>query len=83
LAVASAAVLPDTDEAIAKAVLHEAVKIALGPGHTRTKMAALKVVLDFTKPKPAERRAIRAEGPEGWLRAVLADAPLATPEGQP
>jgi hypothetical protein len=38
----------------------------------------------------AERRAISAEGAEGWLRAVLgsgasllADAPLATREGQP
>jgi hypothetical protein len=38
-------------------------------------------VLEFTKPKPgnAERRAIRVEGPDGWLRAVLADAPLEHP----
>ncbi len=78
----------DTDEAMARAALHEAVKIALAPGNKRTKMAALKVVLD-SKPKPgnaswslAERRAIRAEGDEGWLQAVL-DAPLITPEGQP
>ena len=84
-------VLPDTDEAIAKAILHEAVKIALGPGNTRTKMAALKIVLDFTRPKPgnaswslAERRAIGAEGAGGccgrcWEAELLADAPLATP----
>jgi hypothetical protein len=32
----------DTDEAVAKTVLHEAVKIALGPGNERTMMAALK-----------------------------------------
>ena len=62
----------NADEAIARAILHEAVKIALGPGNKRTKMAALKVVLDFTKPKPTERWAIRAEGPEGRLRSVLA-----------
>jgi hypothetical protein len=74
----------NTDEAIAKAALHEAVKLALGPGNKRSKMAALKVVLDYTKPKPAERRAIKAEGPgagspcdpERWLRAVLADDQL-------
>jgi hypothetical protein len=65
----------ELDVAFAKAILHEAVKLALGPGNKRMKMAALKVVLDYTKPKPgnAERRAIRAEGPEGWLRAVLAE----------
>jgi hypothetical protein len=38
-------------ESIAKAVLHEAVKIALGPGNKRTKMTALKVVLDYGTPK--------------------------------
>jgi hypothetical protein len=53
-------------------------------------MPALNVVSDFTKPKTgnatlslAERRTINAEGAEGWLRAVLADAPLAIPEGWP
>jgi hypothetical protein len=58
----------------------------------RTKMAAHKIVLDFTKAKPgnAEWRAITAEGAEGWLRAVLGsgaslltDAPMASLEGQP
>jgi hypothetical protein len=34
-------VIPDSDDAIAKSVLHEAVKIALGPGNKHTKMAAL------------------------------------------
>ncbi len=53
--------LPDTDEAIAKAVLHEAVKIALGPGGKRTKVAAPKVMLDFMKAKPATRNV----GPSG------------------
>jgi hypothetical protein len=39
-----------------RAVLHEAVKIALGPGNKRTKMAALKVVLDFSQSKPDNAR---------------------------
>lgn len=38
----------------------------------RTNMAALRVVLDFTKPRQAQRRATMAEGPRGgcvrcWL----------------
>jgi hypothetical protein len=52
-------------------------------------MAALKVVLEYTKPKPgnairslAERRAIRAEGPEGECRPVLVDAPPTGPADQ-
>jgi hypothetical protein len=59
----------DSDEAIAKAVLHEAVKLALGPGGKRTKMAALKIVLDFTKARPAERIATRTTI-EDWLRWI-------------
>jgi hypothetical protein len=50
------------------------VKIALGPGNRRTTMAALQVMLHYTKPKLGNASwslAIGVEGVEGWLRAVL------------
>ena len=45
-------VVPDTDDAIAKACLHEAFKLALGPGNVRQRRAAARLVLTYTKPKP-------------------------------
>jgi hypothetical protein len=71
--------LSNTDEALAKAALHEAAKIALGPVNSRTKMSALKVVLDFTKAMPAQRVAPCFNTPEEWLRTIT-DA--AEAEGQ-
>jgi hypothetical protein len=61
----------ELDAALAKAALREAVKLALGPGGKRTKMAALKIVLDFTKAKPTERIATRTTIDE-WLSEVTA-----------
>ena len=71
-------VLPDSDEALAKAGLHEVALLALGPTNKRTKMQALNIFLAFTKAKPAERRAIgKASNPaDEWMQAVLqADSP--------
>ena len=45
-------VVPDTDDAIAKACLHEAFTMALGPGNVRQRLAAARLVLTYTKPKP-------------------------------
>ena len=61
-------VIPDTDDAIAKAVLHEACVLALGPGNMRTKLLAAATVLKYTKAPPVQRvsSAITAEE---WLRA--------------
>ena len=72
--VLEASPLPDTEEALAKAALHEVAMIALGPVNRRTKMSALKVLLSFTKARPAQRVAARITTPEEWLRAVIGAA---------
>jgi hypothetical protein len=60
-----------TDEELAKLVLREMCRLALGPGDKRTKIMALGTVLKYTKPKPAERHASIAMTPEEWLRAAI------------
>src|SRR5258706_9676334 len=44
---------PDTDDDIAKKALHEALKLALGPGNVNHRLAAARLVLTYTKPRPA------------------------------
>jgi hypothetical protein len=60
-------VIPDTDDDIAKAALHEAFKLALGPGNVRDRLAAARLVLTYTKPRPptvAEARALLTAQPD-------------------
>jgi hypothetical protein len=45
-------VVPDTDDAIAKKCLREAFKMALGPGNVSHRLAAARLVLAYTKPRP-------------------------------
>ena len=42
----------DTDDDIAKRALHEAIKPALGPGNAKDRLAAARLVLTYTKPRP-------------------------------
>ena len=49
-------VVPDTDDAIAKACLREAFTMALGPGNVRQRLAAARLVLTYTKPTPPSLR---------------------------
>jgi len=46
------AVVPDTDDAIAKECLREAIKLALGPGNVNHRLAAARLVLAYAKPRP-------------------------------
>jgi hypothetical protein len=46
-------VIPDTDDEIAKQALHEAFKLALGPGNVNDRLAAARLVLTYTKPRPS------------------------------
>jgi hypothetical protein len=46
------AVIPDTDDAIAKECLREAIRLALGPGNVNHRLAAARLVLTYTKPRP-------------------------------
>jgi hypothetical protein len=45
-------VTPDTDDDIAKQALREAFKLALGPGNVNDRLAAARLVLTYTKPRP-------------------------------
>lgn len=65
--------VPGSDEAIAKAALTEAVTIALGPVDRKSKLAALKMVLDFTKQKPAQKVDAKINSVEDWLAAINSD----------
>jgi hypothetical protein len=50
------AVIPDSDDAVAKACLHELAVIAFGPGKDqRTKLMALYGLLKYTKGRPTRR----------------------------
>jgi hypothetical protein len=62
---------PGSDEELAKLVLREMCRLALGPGDQRTKIMAGGMVLKYTKPKPAQRHATTAITPEEWLRAAI------------
>jgi hypothetical protein len=44
--------VPDTDDDIAKKALHEAFTLAFGPGNVRDRLAAARLVLTYTKPRP-------------------------------
>jgi hypothetical protein len=66
-------VVPDSEEAMAKEALREACKIALGPYPVREKLAAQRVILDFTKAKPESKSKITLDKSEEWLAAVAED----------
>ena len=53
--IVAAVVVPDSDEAKAKACLREAAVMALGPTDKRTKNMAINTVLTYTKGKPEQK----------------------------
>jgi hypothetical protein len=63
-------VVPDSDEAKAKAkaCLREAAVLALGPTDMRTKTMAINTVLSYTKGKPPQK--IDTNTAMDWLRAA-------------
>ena len=62
------AVIPDSDDALAKACLRESAVIAFGPGRDqRTKLMALYALLKYTKGRPARRLDYTLTAEE-WLR---------------
>jgi hypothetical protein len=62
------AVIPDSDDAVAKACLRELAVIAFGPGKDRrTKLMALHALLKYTKGPPTNRLDYTLTAEE-WLR---------------
>lgn len=65
-------VVPNSEEDKAKRALEEAMAIALSPlTHSPTKVAALRLVLDFTKSKPTQKQEMTINSAEEWLKTVL------------
>jgi hypothetical protein len=69
--VVPAVVVPDSDDAIAKATLREAAKIALGVGGNRDRLAAINICLQYTKQKPVTKAEVDVKRPEDWLEEAL------------
>jgi hypothetical protein len=60
------------EEELARLVLREALVIALSPlRDIQTKAAALRLVLEWTLPKPANRSEQKLQNAEAWLVEVL------------
>jgi hypothetical protein len=73
-----AVVIPDSDEALAKAALHAVAVIALAPMKgVRNKARALDVLLSFTKPKPAHKVIAKIGAVEEWLKSLRQAEPAA------
>ena len=67
-----AGVLIDADD-MAKEALHEALSIMRMEIAQKDRLAAARLVLDFTKAKPAQKTELTVNKAEEWLAAVTAD----------
>jgi hypothetical protein len=68
-----------TDAEMARLVLREALVLALSPlKDVQTKATAARIVLEWTKPKPATKSELKLQGEEAWLAEVLEDHHAAT-----
>lgn len=64
--------MPDTDEAIAKETLREAVVIALHPAVSiKDKLTAINTCLTYTKMRPVSKAEINVKRPEDWLTEAI------------
>jgi len=63
-------IVPEKDEDLARKALIEVAAIALGPTSFKNKLAAAKIVLDFTKQKPATKVDAKVGSLEAWLADV-------------
>jgi len=68
----AAVVVPDSDEAKAKACLREAAVMALGPTNNRTKVMAINTVLTYTKGKPLQKITAATD----WLSLATSSSSL-------
>lgn len=64
-------IVPDSDEAMAKAALKATAEIALGPTPTREKLTALSTLLAYTKQKPVTKIDTNLSAND-WLKEAVA-----------
>lgn len=66
--------VPGSEAEMAKRVLAEAYKIAVGPGgDVKVKVTAQRMILDFTKAKPETKSKLTLDKSEEWLAALALD----------
>lgn len=63
------------DDVYAKEALKTAVEIMREPGQNRDRLTAARMVLDFTKTKPASKSEVTIGKAEAFLSSLLADDP--------
>lgn len=65
---------PDTpEEQMAKTALHKAFEMVLSPIELKSRLSAIRMVLEWTKAKPATKTDLRMNHAEAWLAQVVAD----------
>jgi hypothetical protein len=70
---------PEDD--FAKEALKTAVEVMRVPGETRERLAAARLVLDFTKQKPASKSDVTIGKAEGFLEGLLEQEEESTTDG--
>jgi hypothetical protein len=66
--------LLEGDDEHAKEALHTALTIMRAPVIQKDQLAAARLVLEYTKAKPAQKQEITVNKAEEWLAAVVEDA---------
>lgn len=61
------------DDAYAKEALETAVEVMRMPNGTKDRLTAAKIILDFTKQKPAQKSEVTLNKAEAFLEAILND----------
>ncbi len=64
--------IPGLDE-IAEQALEGALEILHGANNQQTKLAAAKLLLEFTKSKPVAKSEVSVQNAEAWLAAIAED----------
>lgn len=67
---------PENDKyaSMAEEALEAAITVVRTPINQQTKLTAARLVLDFTKSKPASKQEVNVKTAEDWLSNVLADS---------
>ena len=63
----------DIEDEYAKAALETAVEVMRCPGDNRERVAAARLVLDFTKQKPASKSEVALSKAEDFLSSLIED----------
>lgn len=69
------------EDGYAKEALVAAVEIVRTPGETRERLAAARLVLDFTKQKPASKNEVSISKAEAFLESLIEEESVSDEEG--